>query len=200
MALVLATSTIVAQAVRELEQSPVSSFGDDHRFPQALADAYPTALDACLEDHDWSFARVLADLPAADPDPAPAADPDLPYLYQLPSDCVKLRHVYLDLSTSTWRRDGDFLRSDQATSLKIRYTRRDEQESLLPATFREAVSLRLAVMLAPEWLTTRTKRADLYNMADRALTVAKKADRVDGTPRRWDGDGDTVDWISEAQK
>lgn len=199
MALVLATSTIVAQAVRELEQAPISSFADSHRFPQSLAAAYPTALEVCLEEHDWSFARVLSDLPQASA-PGIAADPDLPYLYQLPSDCVKLRHVYLAPGSGVWRKDGDYLRSDQAAPLKIRYTSRTDQEAKLPASFREAVALRLALALSPQWLTTRTKRADLYNMADNAMLRARTADRIDGTPRRWDGGDAATDWTSEAMR
>jgi len=160
-----------------------------------VAGAYPTALDFCLTSEDWTFASRLADLPPATSATAPA-DPDLPYLYQLPADCVMLRDVYDD--QIAWRRDGDFLRADAEAGIKIRYTARTETESKMPAPFREWVSLRLAIMLAPTWLQSRSKRRDLYDLAERALVDAKARDRVAGSGRRWDGDGEMSDWVSEA--
>lgn len=197
MAVTLATSTIVTQAVRELERGDFSSFGDDSDLGRDLAETYPTALDFCLGAEDWTFARRLADLPPAVASLAPA-DPDLPYLYKLPADCVRLRDVYDD--EISWRKDGDFLRATAETGLKIRYTVRIEVESSLPAAFRDWAALRLAIMLAPRWLQSRTKRKDLYDMGKAAFADAKTEDRIDGSGRRWDGEDGFSDWVSEATR
>lgn len=197
MAVNLATSTIVAQAVRELERGDFSSFGDSSQIAKDLAAAYPTALGFCLAAEDWTFASKIADLPLAVSATTPA-DPALPFLYQLPADCVLLRDVYND--DISWRRDGDFLRASIETGLKIRYTSKVDSEDKMPEAFRDWVSLRLAIMLAPTWLQSRTKRADLYNLSERALVDAKSHDRVASSGRRWDGDGGFSDWASEATR
>lgn len=195
MTIPLSTSTIAQQAVRELEQGNFSSFADDSDLARDLASAYPTALDNCLSSEDWTFASRLADLPPAASASA-VADPDLPYLYMLPADCVRLRDVFDD--EISWRQDGDFLRATAETGLKIRYTIRTDNESKLPAPFRDWVSLRLAIMLAPIWLQSNTKRANLYALAKDALTDAKAHDRVASSGRRWDSDDGFSDWVSEA--
>lgn len=197
MAVNLATSDIVAQAVIELEQAPISSFAEDHEFPRSLAKHYPRVLDACLATSNWSFARELKSLPPATAPSGTVEDPDLPYLFKLPSDCVKLRRVLGE--NIKWRLDEAFIRSSSETALTIRYTRRIETESKLPAPFREWVALELAVRLAPTHLQTRTKRADLANMAKEARALALKDDRNMSSGDRWDGDEDAADdWVELA--
>lgn len=199
MAVNLATSDIVAQAVLELEAAPISSFAEDHEFPRNLAKHYPRALDTCLTASNWSFARVLAALPQATAPSGAAEDPDLPYLFKVPSDCVKLRDV--DGDTIAWRRDEGFIRASAPASLNIRYTRRITDETKLPATFREWVALELAIRLAPKHLQTRTKRADLKTMALDARRIALEEDRNMASGVRWDGDDDAAsDWVELATR
>jgi len=198
MAVNLATSTIVRQAVIELERSDLSGFGENSEFGQAIAAAYPQALEFCLEREDWSFASRLASLPPASADEAPA-DPDLPTLFKIPAGCVRLREIITPGAGHVlWRLDGDFLRTDATASIMIRYTAKTDREDALPVSFRDAVALRLAVLLSPRWLQTRTKRVDLVNMADRALSDAKTNDRVVSSGRQWDGGTAGADWASEA--
>jgi hypothetical protein len=195
-----ATSTIVADAFRFMEVSPPSSFADDTEEARAVLQSYPTALDACLEAADWSFASRYAELPqlAALPE-GEIADARLPYAYTLPGDLVKLREI-VDAFTR-WRIDaGGLLRTDCAGSLKIRYTRRTPDEAQLPATFRIAVAAQLATLLAPRFLTVRTKQADLAARAREAMGAALNADAMTASPERYDDQpwetGD--DWVRRA--
>lgn len=196
MALNVAASIIVDQALVELELDPISSFGDDSDLARDVAGKYPAALKYCLEAEDWSFASVIADLPPATPDAPPAGDAALVYLYKLPSDCVRLRAV-LDAGV-TWRLDENFLRADAGDGLKIRYTRAVADEDAMPASFAEFVSLRLAIKLSPRWLQSRSKRADLHSLMKEAQADAKTADRTISSGRRWDGNDMGTDWVSEA--
>lgn len=196
MSVNLATSTIVDQAITELELDPISSFGDDSDLARDVRAKYPGALKFCFEAEDWSFASTIVGLPPAVPATPPADDPNLVALYTLPADCVRVREM-LDRGVA-WRQDAGFLRADQADGLKIRYTRLIENEDRLPESFADLVALRLAVKLAPRYLQTRTKRSDLFSLFERALIEAKSGDRINSSGRRWDGRDMVSDWASEA--
>lgn len=190
-----ATSTIVAQAFGMVELSPPSSFADDS--PQA-ADAalhYPIALDLCLEWTDWSFASRLVHLAEIALPDGIAADPDLPFVFALPGDCVMLRG--LQDTNIRYRLDEGILRADAPAPLAVRYTRRVTNEAILPASFRTAVALQLAVLLAPRWLGVDTKRERLIQQLDGLRRQSSKSDAGTASPQPYGASG-TADWVSEA--
>jgi hypothetical protein len=180
-----------------MEISPISSFADDS--PQALAanEQYPNALGECLEYEDWSFARRLVELPKISTLPeGMATEAELPFTYRLPGDMVKIRHVPDGV---TWRIDETVLRADRDAPLPVRYTRLVTNEARLSALFRTAVALKLATLLAPQYVKHRTKRADLVSEFETKIEKAKKADR-----RTASADGYTDapggDWSQEARR
>lgn len=192
-----ATSTIVAQAFGMVELSPPSSFADDS--PQA-ADAalhYPAALDLCLEWSDWSFASRLVHLAEIALPDGIAPDPDLPHTFALPGDCVMLRAVLPADVPPRYRLDEGLLRADQPAPLLVRYTRRVTNEALLPASFRAAMALQLAVLLAPKWLGVDTKRDRLEARLDAMQRRAGKSDAGTASPEPYGLSGSS-DWVSEA--
>lgn len=196
----IAASNIAAQAFRAMELGPISSFADESDQASDAAEQYPVALKGILETADWSFASRLASLAPADPpadDAAFQTDDDLPGLFVLPADCVTLREVRPN--TVRWRLDQGYLRASQTTALTIRYTRLVENEAQLPAAVQTAVAYRLATLLAPRWVNSRTKRQDLKQDA---TDLQKEAERTDapmasGTPHSGTGES-YVDWVSEA--
>jgi hypothetical protein len=192
----IAASTIVAQAFRFMEASPISSFDDDSEQAQAAAEQYPTALAQCLEAADWSFASTLAFLPPAELPVTGVADPDLPYLFALPGACVRVQEV--GDGDVRWRRDSLGLRADDVGPLRIRYTATVSNETSLPANFRLAVALHLAVLLGPRWLTTQSKMQALQSQAEDALKKAIRQDARNASSARYDGGADEGDWVTEA--
>ncbi|SFY18645.1 hypothetical protein SAMN04244548_03003 [Paracoccus pantotrophus] len=195
MAEPIATSTIAAQAFRLMELGPISSFADDTPQAQDAAQQYPMARKLCLEACDWSFASRIADLPeAVRPDTTPIAS-GFPYLYRLPADCLKVREV-IDPCLD-WRLDGDFLRADRAGPMSIRYTADQSNETRFPAMFAEAVSWRLAAMLAPRWVGATNKSQLLEQGAEQSLKQAMRADARQASAARYDGQPDRGDWVSE---
>lgn len=198
MPISIATSTIVAQAFRLMELTPPSSFDDGTEKAAAATEQYPEALNQCLEAGDWSFASVLAFLPEAALPGATAADADLPWFYTLPGDLVRLHEVG-DAGTR-WRRDAAGLRADEAGPLRIRYTATVTNEAKLPATFRLAVSLQLALLLAPRWLTTTSKIDALRQAHRETLRQASREDARMASQARYDGLDDDGDWATEARR
>lgn len=192
-----ATSTIVAQAFRLMELSPISSFADDTDQARAAAEQYQVAIDLCLEACDWSFASVLEDLPelAALPN-GNASDPNLPFSYKLPGGCLAIRE--LGDAGTRWRRDRDLIRADQSGPLMIRYTATIATESLLPATFRAAVAWRLAALLAPLWNGTAARQQQLEGGADQSLRAAMRQDARQSGSERYDGQPEQPNWVEFA--
>lgn len=196
MATPIAASNIAAQAFRMMELSPLSSFADGSPQARDAGEQYEPALRMSLEVYDWSFERVLVSLPEIAAGSDLVADADLPHSYQLPSDCVKLRLV--QPKEAKWRLDGRVLRSDQAGGQLIRYTKLATNEAILPFTFQTAVSAQLAVLLAPKWVRTRSKREKLENYLERQIYKAKQEDGYSASSHRHDGDARHTDWVTEA--
>lgn len=191
-----ATSIIAKQACILMEVAPISSFGDGTELAGAMADIYPTVIKAYLEAADWDFASVLARLPEAVPGVTDAVDDDLPYVYRLPGDCVKLREVG-DAGTK-WRRDRDVLRASDAAPLRVRYTATVNREDDMPAEFRLAAAARLAALLGPRWIGTASKVAALQQQAGESLKTAMRACARSASDERYDGLPDQDDWVAEA--
>lgn len=192
----IATSTVVAQTFLYLELQAISSFDDASPQAADAAAQYPVALDRCLEVCDWSFASRLAELPQKTPGAGVVTDPDMPYLFELPGDLIMLRDVG-DLRTR-WRRDLDGIRADDPGPLRLRYTARVTNEAALPALFRDAVALALAVQMGPRWLSTANKQAELEARADKVLKQAMRADGRSASITRYDGRDMEGDWATEA--
>lgn len=184
MPLFIATSTIVAQAWRFLELSPISSFDDDTEQARSAAEQYPNALRECLARADWSFASIVENLPLATRPQSVAEDPKLPYFYKAPGGLVRLLEV--GTPDTVWRLDRDGLRATDAAPLRIRYTGEITNEAALPAAFQAAVALRLALLLGPRWLGTQTKLRALAQQFELELAAAKKQDSRSASGQRYD--------------
>jgi hypothetical protein len=194
----IATSTIVAQAWRFMELSPISSFDDDTEQARSAAEQYPNALRECLARADWSFASIVENLPQAIRPQSVAEDPDLPYFYRTPSGLVRLLEV--GDACTVWRLDRDGLRASDPAPLRIRYTGEITNEAILPAAFQAAVALRLALLLGPRWLGTQSKLRILEQQFDVELGRAKKHDSRSASGQRYDNNTLTTgdDWSQVA--
>lgn len=199
MTVPIAAATILAQAFRIMEIAAPSSFADTSEKAAAALEQYPRARDMALEAHDWSFARRVATLPPLVPSAPDIADPDLPHTMALPGDCLVLRHVYGGDSFA-WRIDGEMLRSARPAPLTIRYTYRHERENRLPQTFQLVIAYQLALLLAPRFVTTRTKSDTIRDEMSDAVRIARTNDQHSASHHRMDGTPEPGDWASEARQ
>lgn len=193
MAQPIATSQIARHAVRLLEQTDLANFFEGSEISIDLAEQYPEAMDILLSSCDWDFASRLVDLPLAQ---SAIADPDLPYAYVKPADCVRI--IAVIPNDVEWRADADFIRADAEAPLRIRYTFRTDQEARLPSIFKDAVACHLAAMLAPKYLRTTSRTQLLAQQAERALAEARRALSRTASNRRYDGLPAQSDWVSVA--
>lgn len=186
-----AAASIVHQAFILMERTPPASTGDGTPEADDAALLYPEALASVLEASDWSFASRLIHLSEIALPSIMAADPDLPHLYELPTDLLRLREA--GDRTTAWRIDGGYLRSDMPGPLRLRYTMRIIDEQQATAGFRMAVAAALAVRLAPRWLGTSAKVDYLARLAEDRLARAARDDRATGSAATWHG-GAAEDW------
>ncbi|MBW4710735.1 hypothetical protein KX928_23340 [Roseobacter sp. YSTF-M11] len=194
----IAASSIAAQAFRFMELSPPSSFQDSSPQAAAALEQYPLARDLCLEYYDWSFARKHATLAPIAAASIEYVDPLLAGQFSAPSDMIKIRSVVPE--DISWRIDARRIFADVIDSLTIRYTFRIENEAVLPAVFQTAVSYELANRLAPFYVSSRTKRAQIQSNGVDALEMAKKFDGHTASEKRYDGHDYFVDWVAEATR
>lgn len=193
----LATDGIVASALDLLEQHDISSLADDSDEAAIATRHYRRALDACLEHADWSFARRIVRLAQIDAIATGIEpDPDLAHVFGLPDDALKVWR--LDPTHVIWRRDGIYLRADQAGPLRARVTVRITNETELPATFQLAVAYKLATLMSPRLSTSLSKRQQLQSEAAQAMDEALEVDARQGSEERYDGLPDHGDWVDEA--
>lgn len=178
-----------------MEKGTFSSFGDDSDEARAASEQYEPALKMCLEREDWSFARQLVSLKEILASEIDVIDADLPFGYLTPADMVKLQFVEVGVK---WRLDSELIRADKSGGLTIRYTKLVTNETKLPALFQDAVSHQLAVKLAPDLVTSRTKRNELKADLSAALRDALKNDLQSASLARIDGLPDQPDWAGAA--
>lgn len=190
-----ANSAIVAQTMRLIGRSPISSLGDESEEAEAAREQYPLAMQFCLEKTDWSFASTRRILSTLESDTVP--DPDLPYLFGIPGDVVKIREVG-DASVK-WRIDRDGLRANVTAPLYVRYTGEITDETKTPAAFQAAVSLRLAVVLGARWSVTEARMQELKDELRNTLKEASREDARSASEGRYDGLAEQGDWATEAR-
>jgi hypothetical protein len=202
----VAASAIAQQAFAELELRPLSSFGDDTPQATEAASALPRARAMVLGGYDWSFARALVNLPALTGSAmeALAADPRLPFAFALPAELEVLRGLHntaQPLCTLAWRREGQTIRAD-AAAVSALITRRLEREDLFPATVQHAMALQMAMLMAPRYLTTRSKVADLGQRLAEAVSRARSDDAMSASHHRRDGLSPSIgdDWVARVTR
>ncbi|MBY5988214.1 hypothetical protein [Roseovarius atlanticus] len=189
---------VLEQAFILMELEPPSSLDDGSAKATAAAKQLPRAFKIVLESYDWSFARKIHDLPMINlaQENIPV-DPDLPYAARLPADCVALRKVYLD-TRYRYRVDEDIVRTEVDAPLTVRYTSSDYRLKFMPQTFQQLVAYQLAMMLAPKYVKTRSKREQLRSEMADASYAARSNDAHTASVGRLDGTQDVIDWAQEA--
>lgn len=193
----IAASTIAGQAFRLMELSPISSFADDSTEAQAAAEQYPVALQMCLEASDWSFASVTCALPEIVPPAGAYVDPERPHAFTLPADICVMREVGDDFTLWQVER-GRLLRASDPGPIRIRYTAQITDETQLPATFRTVVTYQLAILLAPVFLGTQSKRQLLEQDLQNGMLQCRRMFTREASEASWSGEDLPDDWVSTA--
>lgn len=184
---------ICNRALQLLQQERISDLAEASPQAQACANAYPSVRDALLDEYPWNFAIRRARLAASTQAPTWGAGT----LYPLPSDCLRVVTVDGDAGAGAgmepaWRIEGRSILSVLGPPLDIRYVARVEDPTIMTASFRELLAVRLAIEIVGD---ISGSRADLEALARRyrdQLPLTRSRDAQE-TGRRTNN---TSQWIS----
>jgi hypothetical protein len=134
--------SLINNALIEIGVATIVSPSEDSEAARTANAIYDELLDQELQDHDWTFARTRAQLPAQ------VAAPAFGYTYShlLPADPYCL-HVLEEVNDYEFILEGRTLLSD-STPLQIRYIYRVTDHNQLSASFRKAFIYKLAAAFA----------------------------------------------------
>ncbi len=163
---------ILSSALVELGEDRITSADQDTERARIVSEVYPTERDALLEEHPWKFATARAELALlAD---APAFG--FANAFALPSDCL---HVMETWPETHCRVEGGRLLAD-APAMAVRYVRRVTNPTLMPPTFRAALSARIAAKVAKKITGSSAEKERMLQLYADRLKTAKSRDAQGG--------------------
>jgi len=161
---------IINGALSKLGEQPILAITDPSPAGRLANRTYADIRDAMLREYPWNFAVKRASL---------AAEVDVPLWefalsYVLPPDCLRLIAVN-NPGDLEWRNEGGRIVTDIAAPLEIKYVALVLVGSF-DATFREALSARLAMEWAEPLAQTTSVSSAMANLYQNKLRVARVAD------------------------
>lgn len=180
----------------------IASLSEQSTEARICARSYETAKDSVLRDYNWNFATKFISLADIGTPPEGWA-----YRYQYPSDCIKAVALYQGQVTTTTEGNNklnsfrvitqDGLNSKaiicNLSPATLEYIARVENPEIFDALFTEALSMRLASLIAFT-LTGKTRlRNDALKLYQNILSTARFADSQEGQSN----DVSDPDWITK---
>jgi hypothetical protein len=161
-----------------LGANPITSIDDASVTAELCKANWDAVRDVVLEAREWTFAIKRASL-AAD---ATAPEYYWGLRYQLPSTCVRVLDAddgsgYADFE---WVKEGQYILTNQAAPLRIRYVERVEDTALWSAGFGMAMAYRLAFAICIALTENRSQQNDLWALFQKSLTEAARMDGMQG--------------------
>ena len=135
---------------------------------------FPHHRDAELRKRRWHFALAYAVVEPALP---LSGDPDNPYVFPLPAECLRVLHPPHSGSTwyaREWLLRGNALWAAEPAAIGLNYIRRVPTGEF-DATFTEALACKLAMEACEKITQSNQKKADLATAYKEAITDARMA-------------------------
>lgn len=171
MAAFVTIANLAASSLGEDDQ--LSSPDDDTHLSRSVRAVWDVERRAAIRDHSWNFAMRRQALPAAvlsDYSPDPYG-----FAYRVPADNLRLIEV-LGHGKRDYQREGDFILSNAAAPLRIRYLVDVVEPALWDDLFVKAFAMRVAWQIADR-ITGDTNRVQLAERKyQKALSDAKRVD------------------------
>jgi hypothetical protein len=186
------TVDIANSALTKLGESRITSLTDNVKGAREINAVFTLRRDKLLRTFNWSFAMERTTLPALVDTPSWGYS----YLYQLPSDC--LRVVLVDdiwvipgLSNymggpdeEPFRIVGRKIETDIGAPLKIRYVKRETDASQFDACFVEVFAADLAHACCEAITQSNTKKAGLKDDLRTEIMEAIRANAIELPPQQ----------------
>lgn len=174
--------SICNRALRLLRVQPISSLDEDGEAAGWCAETYGDARDALIAEYPWNFATRRAALPAL----AEAPTWGFARAFQLPGDperCLRVLRLEGEPEEEVlpYQVEGRRIVSDEAAPLRILYLARVVDPTSFPPLFVEALAARLAAEGAFHFTGSTSREAQLNELYDRKLALARRFDAQEGT-------------------
>jgi hypothetical protein len=173
------------RALDKLGHGPITSLEDGTKAANLCIRNWPLVRDQVLRDHPWNFAVKRAALAASEETPAWGFGSKFP----LPADNLRLLEID-KLSTAEYQLESGHILAN-ASVLYVRYIRRVTDPNEYDYAFIDVVAARLAFELCESLTQSNTKKEQMFQEYDDALTRAKRVDGQENPPTVYEED----DWI-----
>ena len=179
---------VVNLALTKLGQDRLISISDDVEAGRIMRSLWDMTVDTVLADHPWKFATLRTTLPAlAD---APAYEWSLQY--RLPDSCLRLIQVgdswvFYTMDTPFFTLEGgedggQYILTDEAAPLRVRYVQRVTNVGLWPPLFARAVAMQLAADSCEKITQSNSKYDAAVAAYELAIRRAKRASAIEMPP------------------
>lgn len=178
----MATSVIEIcnNALLDLGENPIMALDEGSKGAELCLRRWPAVRDAVLRAHPWNCAMAQAELAAGTEAPLWQWN----YVYSLPADVIRVVRVVASDGSDVprWEIQGGLILCNEDAPLYISYVRRETDAARYDPMLSEAMSARLAAMLAYP-LSGSTSLADACWRAYRdKLSEARGVDAREGVP------------------
>lgn len=165
-------------ALRKLGAESITAPSDNSNRARLVSASYEIQLEKLLTAHPWNKAIDYVELAAIDPTPADLYE--YAYVFQLPSDCLRV------LSTSAgsrecWEEISDSRLAADESELTVKYIRKVEDVSALGAQFCEALAWAVAFDVAYSFTQSATMVQLCKDEHEKAVRAARSYDAQVGS-------------------
>lgn len=160
--------------------SSVGSFVLNGEEEKHLDLIFPGLCDALLREHPWNFAMARASLAAASAAPAFG----FARKFKKPTDPFCLRVLWAASDTAIWDVEGQFIVTDEAAPLNIKYIARITDTALFDPLFTAALTLRVAAEIAYGKTQIQSLAKGLWDKFLLVAAGARSIDGLEGVPRQ----------------
>lgn len=151
---------------------------DDSRNGRACNACYESLRQSELRKHRWRFAIKRTTLaPLAETDP----HGEFGYIFQLPSDCLKILKPEND-PYCDWQVEGRTLLTNQGNVLYLRYIADITDPNTMDANFREMLSAKMGEAMCEEITQSNSKKDYAMSVYKDAKSEAKKSNAFETIP------------------
>lgn len=181
---------IANSALTKIGSSRITSLTDNVKAAREINAIFELRRDYLLRTHNWSFAMERTTLPALDDAPAWGYT----YLYQLPTDCLRVVQVN-DIwvvpgmsdytsgpDSEPYKITGRKIETDFGAPLKLRYIKRVTDPAQFDAAFVEMFASDLADQVCEALTQSNTKREATRAVLRQSLLEAVRSNAIELPP------------------
>lgn len=178
---VASKTTIQNSALIKLGAERIGSEDDDNKRARLVKERYPVVLKELLRSHPWNFAISYVELSAVDPTPDDVFDYD--YVFQLPSDCIRVLSTDL-CADEHWEEIEGLRIACNSSVLKVKFVKDITDTSKFDDSFVEVLAWALAADLAYAFTQSSQQLETVQKTYEAKLRVARSYDAQVGSVRQ----------------